>query len=92
VQLRELKAKPDEDRECLTQLKQALERDQLHPHGRGARGRAQEVYQQIIGDEELEPLVSRFPRAGQNIVAATMLLRDMPEPSNSQAQRIRDEV
>jgi len=39
----------------------------------------------------LQP-VSRFPRAGQNVMAATMLLRNMPEPSNSQARRIRDEV
>jgi len=45
AQLRELKAKLDEDRECLTQLEQALEWDQLHPHGGGARCRAREVYQ-----------------------------------------------
>ena len=50
------------------------------------------MYQQIVGDEEPEPLISRFPQASQNIVAATMLLRNMPEPSNSQARRIRDEV
>ena len=81
--MRELKAKLDEDRECLTQLERALERDQPHPHGEGVCGRAQEVYQQIIADKETEPLVSRFPRAGQNIVAATMLLRNLPEPSNS---------
>ena len=85
MQLRVLKAKLDEDRECLTQLERALERDQPHPHGGSARGRAREVYQQIVGDEELEPLVNHLPRAGQNIVAATMLLRNMPEPSNSQA-------
>ena len=92
AQLRELKAKLDEDRERLAQLEQALERDQPHPHAKGARGRAREVYRQIVGDEEPEPPVSRFPRAGQNVVAATMLLRSMPEPSNSQARRIRDEV
>jgi len=50
------------------------------------------VYQQIVRDGELEQPVSGFPRAGQNVMAATMLLRNMPEPSNSQAQRIRDEV
>ena len=50
------------------------------------------MYQQIVGDNELELPVSRFPRAGQNIMAATMLLRNMPEPSNTQARRIRDEV
>ena len=60
--------------------------------GGGAHGRAREVHRQIVGDGEPEQPVSRFPRAGQNVVAATMLLRNMPEPSNSQARRIRDEV
>jgi len=92
AQLRELKAKLDEDREWLSQLERALKRDQPHPHGRGARGCARELYQQIVGDEEPEPLVSRFRRAGQNIMAATMLLRNMAEPSNSRARRILDEV
>ena len=92
AQLWELKAKLDEDRERLTQLKRALKLDQPYPHVRGARGRAREVYRQIVGDEEPELPVSRFPRAGQNVVAATMLLRNMLEPSNSQARHIRDEV
>ena len=83
AQLWELKAKLDEDRECLSQLKQALERDQPHPHGGGTRGHARDVYRQIVGDEEPELLISRFARADQNIIAATMLLRNMPEPSNS---------
>ena len=38
AQLRELKAKLDEDRECLSQPERALERDQLHPHGGDTRG------------------------------------------------------
>ena len=92
AQLWELKAKLDEDRKCLTQLKRALEQDQPYPHGGVTRGHAREVYRQIVRDEEPEPLVSRFPRAGQNVVAATMLLRNMPKPSNSQARRIQDEV
>jgi len=36
AQLRELKAKLDEDRERLAQLERALERDQPHPHAGGA--------------------------------------------------------
>ena len=92
AQLRELKAKLDEDRERLTQLERALEQDQSYPHGGGARRRAREVHRQIVRDGEPELPFSHFPRAGQNIVAATMLLRNMPEPSNSQARRIRDEV
>ena len=88
AQLRELKAKLDEDRERLSQLERTLERDQQHPHGGGARGCARDVYRQIVGDEEPEPLVSSFHRASQNIMAATMLLRNMPKPSNSQARHI----
>jgi hypothetical protein len=64
AQLRELKAKLDEDHERLAQLERALEQDQPHTHGGGTHGHAREVYQQIIEDEELEPLVSRFPRVG----------------------------
>jgi hypothetical protein len=43
AQLRELKAKLDEDRECLSQLERALERDQPHPHGGGTCGHARDV-------------------------------------------------
>jgi len=92
AQLRELKTKLDKDRECLVLLEQILEQDLPYPSGGSVRRRAREVHRQIIGDGEPEQPVSRFPRVGQNIVAATMLLRNMPEPSNSQARRIRDEV
>jgi len=92
AQLRVLKAKLDEDRERLVLLEQILEQDQPYPPGRSVRRRAREVHRQIIGDREPEQLVSRFRRAGQNVVAATMLLCNMPEPSNSQARRIRDKV
>ena len=44
AQLRELRAKLDEDRERLVQLELVLEQDQLHPHGGGARTRAREVH------------------------------------------------
>ena len=46
-------------------------------------GRARDVDRQIVEDGEPEQLISRFPRAGQNIVAATMLLHNMLEPSIS---------
>jgi len=92
AQLRELKGKLDEDRERLVHLKQILEKEQPYPPGGSARRRAREVHRQIVGDGEPDQPVSRFPRVGQNVVAATMLLRNIPEPSNSQAQRIRDEV
>ena len=92
AQLRELKAKLNEDRERLVLLEQILEQDLPYPPGGSVRRRAREVHRQIIGDGEPEQPISRFPRAGQNVVAATMLLRNMPEPSNSQARRNRDEV
>jgi hypothetical protein len=37
-----------------------------------------------------EPLI--FDRASQNVVAAAMLLRNMPKPSNPKARRARDEI
>jgi len=88
AQLRELKTKLDEDHERLVLLEQILEQDLPYPPGGSVRRRAREVHRQIVGDGEPEQPVSRFPRAGQNVMAATMLLRNMPEPSNSQARRI----
>jgi len=64
AQLREIKAKRDEDRKRLSQLEWTLERNQPHSHGGGACGQASDVYRQIVRDEDPEPLVSRFPRAG----------------------------
>jgi hypothetical protein len=61
AQLQELKAKLDEDHERLNQLERALKRDQPHPHAGGTHGRARDVFRQIVGDEEPEPLVSCFP-------------------------------
>ena len=92
AQLRELEAKLDEDHKRLVLIEQILEQDQPYPPGGSVRRRAREVYRQIIGDGEPEQPVNRFPRAGQNVMAGTMLLRNMPKPSNSQARRIRDEV
>jgi len=92
AQLRELKTKLDEDRERLVLLEQILEQDLPYPPGGSVCRRAREVHRQIVGDGEPEQPISRFPRADQNVVAATMLLRNMPEPSNFQARCIRDEV
>jgi len=61
AQLRELKAKLDEDHERLVLLEQILEQDQPCPPGGGARRRAREVHRQIVGDGEPEQPVSRFP-------------------------------
>jgi len=70
AQLGELKAKLDEERERLVLLEQILEQDLPYPPGRGVRRQAREVHRQIVGDREPEQPVSRFPRAGQNVMAA----------------------
>ena len=54
VQLRELNAKLDEDRECLVLLEQILEQDLPYLPGGSVRRQAREVHRQIVGDAELE--------------------------------------
>ena len=63
AQLRELKAKLDEDRERLVLLEQILEQDQPYPRGGSVHRRAREVHRQIVRDGEPEQSVSCFPRA-----------------------------
>jgi hypothetical protein len=47
----------------------------------GTWARAHQVQQAIIADANGPP---QFAQAGQNITAATMLLRNLPEPTNPQ--------
>jgi hypothetical protein len=61
-----------------------------HAHGGGAQERAHDVNRRVIEDRVGEPLV--FNRASQNVVAATMLLRNMLKPSTPEAHRARDEI
>jgi hypothetical protein len=90
-QIQELQAKLDEERERLRLLQQTLEREcAVRVHGGGARERARDVNRRIIEDRAGEPLV--FNRAIQNIVAAAMLLRNMPEPSTPEARWAHDEI
>jgi hypothetical protein len=56
--------------------------------GRSERERAHDVNHRIVEDQTVEPSV--FGRASQNVVAAAMLLRNMPEPSNPEAYRAHD--
>jgi hypothetical protein len=58
--------------------------------GRRARERARDVNRRINEDRVVDPPV--FARASQNVVAAAMLLCNMPEPSNPDARRARDEI
>ena len=80
-QLRELQAKVDQDRLLLQQLRDTLEQEQRgRGDGGGAQRRAHDVHHRINNDEggEQPPI---FNHASQNVVAAAMLVRAMPEPS-----------
>jgi tyrosyl-tRNA synthetase len=90
-QIRELQDRLDEERENLRLLQQTLEHERVAcAHGGGARERAHDINCRIVEDQAIEPSV--FGRASQNMVAAAMLLRNMPEPSNPEAHRARDEI
>jgi hypothetical protein len=85
-QIHELQDRLDEERENLCLLHQTLEHECVAcAHSGGARERARNVNRRIIEDRAVEPPV--FGRASQNVVAAAMLLRNMPEPSNPEARR-----
>jgi tyrosyl-tRNA synthetase len=85
-QIRELQDRLDEERENLCLLQQTLEHERAaRAHGGGARERARDVNRRIVENWAVEPSV--FSRASQNVVAAAMLLRNMPEPSNPEARR-----
>jgi hypothetical protein len=80
-QICELQDSLDEERENLRLLQQTLEHEHVvHAHDGGARERARDVNHRIVEDRAVEPPV--FGRASQNVVAAAMLLRNMPEPSS----------
>jgi hypothetical protein len=90
-QIRELQERLDEERENLYLLQQTLEHERAERAlGGRARERARDVNRHIDEDRVIDPPV--FARASQNIVATTMLLRNMPEPSNPDARRARDEI
>jgi tyrosyl-tRNA synthetase len=90
-QIRELQDRLNEERENLRLLQQTLEHERAaRAHGEGARERAHDVNHRIIEDQAGEAPV--FGRASQNVVAAAMLLRNMPEPSNPEARRACDEI
>jgi hypothetical protein len=57
----------------------------------GARHRAWEVQRRII-DDARAGLPPAFSGAGQNLAAAAMLLRTMPEPSTTEGRRIQGEL
>jgi hypothetical protein len=91
-QLREMQAKLDEEVGRLVQLRQNIKQEWA---GRalagGAHHRARDVQRRII-DDDRAGLPPAFSRAGQNLAAAAMLLRTMPEPSTTEGRRIQGEL
>jgi hypothetical protein len=91
-QLRKMQAKLDEEKGRLVQLRQNIEQEWA---GRalagGARHRAQDVQHHIIDDARVG-LPPAFSGVGQNLAAAAMLLRTMPEPSTNEGRLIQGEL
>jgi hypothetical protein len=91
-QIREMHAKLDEEARQLVQLRQNIEQEWAGRALAGeARHRARDVQHCIVDDAR-----ARLPPAssgvGQNIAAAAMLLRAMPEPSTTEGRRIQGEL
>jgi hypothetical protein len=87
-----MQAKLDEETRQLLQLQQNLEQEWA---GRalagGACHRARDVQRHII-DDARAGLPLTFNGAGQNLAAATMLLRTMLEPSTTEGRRVQGEL
>jgi hypothetical protein len=91
-QLREMQAKLDEETGRLVQLQQNIEHEWTgQALAGGAHHRAWDVQRRII-DDARAGLPPAFSGAGQNLDAATMLLRTMPEPSTTEGRRIQGEL
>ena len=87
-QLDELKAKLEEERAHLRQLRETLEQDQpARGDGGAARRRARDINQCIVADdgEDYPPV---FSMASQNVMAAALLLRAMPVPLTLEGRRV----
>ena len=84
-----MQAKLDEEAGQLVQLRQNIEQEWA---GRalagGAPHQAQDIQRRVVDDARAR-LPSAFRGAGQNLAAAAMLLRMMPEPSTTEGRRIQ---
>jgi hypothetical protein len=87
-----MQAKLDEEAGQLVQLRQNIEQEWAGRALAGeARHRARDVQRRIVDDAR-----ARLPPAssgvGQNLAAAAILLRAMPEPSTTEGRRIQGEL
>jgi hypothetical protein len=91
-QIREMQARLDEEAGQLVQLRQNIGQEGAGQAPAGeTRHLAQDVQRRIADDAR-----TRLPPAssgvGQNLAAAAILLRAMPEPSTTEGQRIQEEL
>jgi hypothetical protein len=91
-QIREMQAKLDEEAGQLVQLRQNIEQEWA---GRALAGeachQARDVQRRITDDARAR-LPPTSSGVGQNLAAATILLRAMPEPSTTEGRRIQGEL
>jgi hypothetical protein len=91
-QIREMQAKLDEEAGQLVQLRQNIEQEWAgRALDREARHQAQDV-QRRIADAARARLPPASSGVGQNLAAAAILLRAMPEPSTTEGRRIQGEL
>jgi hypothetical protein len=91
-QLRETQAKLNEEAERLAQLRQNIKQEWAgQALAGGARHRARDVQRCIVGNARAG-LPPAFSGASQDLAAAAMLLRTMPEPSTTEGRRIQGEL
>jgi hypothetical protein len=87
-----MQAKLDEETGQLVQLRQNIEQEWVgQALAGGARHRPWDVQRRIIDDARAR-LPLAFSGASQNLAAAAMLLRTMPEPSTTEGRRIQGEL
>jgi hypothetical protein len=87
-----MQAKLDEEVERLVQLRQNVEQEWAgRALARGARHWVRDVQRHIVGNARAG-LPPAFSGAGQDLAAAAMLLRTMPEPSTIEGRRIQGDL
>jgi hypothetical protein len=91
-QIREMQAKLDEEAGQLAQLRQNIKQEWA---GRALAGEARHQARDIqrrIADDARARLPPTSSGVGQNLAAAAILLRAMPEPSTTEGRRIKGEL
>jgi hypothetical protein len=91
-QIREVQARLDEEAGQLVQLRQNIGQEWA---GRALAGEARHLAQDVqhrIADNARARLPLASSGVGQNLAAAAILLRAMPEPSTTEGQRIQGEL